>query len=567
MQQRPHQTNSVLDPTKGRNRRAFVKQVLAAGVAANVMGLAGKAEEDKGEAIDSRQANAHQRRVRAYQVRMKAAQVAFQRGVVSHPANGDEERYPNQIGNFTKALPHNALGEVDPNAYDALLRALATGRKLDFEAVPLGLGAKLTNPQSGLAFDLEGPDSHSLTIPPAPALASAQAAGELAELYWMALARDVYVLDYPASAVVLAAAAELSTLSDFRGPKIAGQVTADTVFRGQTPGDLTGPFISQFLWLDIPQGSMLMLQKLYTRMPGLSYLTNYDEWLAIQNGFKPAPYQLDPTPRYIRNLRDLGEWAHVDALYQAYHQACLILLGMFAASGQRDWYAATGVPFDKGNPYYSMHNQSCFGTFCGPHVLSLVTEVASRALKACWYQKWFVHRRLRPEAFGGLVHQTRTGMANRPIHPELLNASVLDHVYSANGSYLLPVAIPEGCPIHPSYAAGHATVAGACVTILKAWFDESTIIPHPVVPTPDGTTLVPYVGPSLTVGNELNKLAANVAIGRNTLGIHYRSDYWESLKLGEALAIGVLEEQKDTYNEGGAWTLTKFDGTTITIAA
>jgi hypothetical protein len=27
-----------------------------------------------------------------------------------------------------------------------------------------------------------------------------------------------------------------------------------------------------------------------------------------------------------------------------------------------------------------------------PHILSWVTEVATRALKAVWYQKWFVHR-------------------------------------------------------------------------------------------------------------------------------------------------------------------------------
>src|SRR5258708_23036905 len=112
----------------------------------------------------------------------------------------------------------------------------------------------------------------------------------------------------------------------------------------------------------------------------------------------------------------------------------------------------------------------------------MVTEVASRALKACWYQKWFVHRRLRPEAMGGMVHQTRSGMAARPIHSELLNAAVLDHVYAAYGSYLLPIAIPEGCPTHPSYPAGHGCVAGACGKILKAAVAACTLIPRPVLP-------------------------------------------------------------------------------------
>src|SRR5439155_544382 len=116
----------------------------------------------------------------------------------------------NKIGSYSKALPHNQLGEVDPNAYSALLTALSTGRREDFEAIPLGLGAKLTNPQSGLAFDLEGPDSHALFQRPAPALASAEAAGELAELYWMALSRDVHFADYDTSPIVAAAAADLS---------------------------------------------------------------------------------------------------------------------------------------------------------------------------------------------------------------------------------------------------------------------------------------------------------------------------------------------------------------------
>jgi len=550
------------------SRRTFVARVLAAGAATNVVGLSSRlAGSDAKAASDALPAAASpvQRRLDAYRIRQQAALFEFNQPVPAHLSNGDEALYPSKIGNYTKGLPHNALGEVDLNAYNALLTALSTGRREDFESIPLGLGAKLTNPQSGLAFDLEGPDSHALSQAPAPALASAQAAGELAELYWMARARDVHFSDYDSSPLIAAAAADLSGFSDFRAPKAAGQVTAGTIFRGNTSGDLVGPYLSQFLWLDIPQGTMLVPQQLYTMVPGVAYLTIYSDWLAIQNGFTPPPYAMDPTPRYIRNLRDLGEWAHMDALYQAYHQACLILLGLFATPGQRDWYHGGGAPFDAGNPYWSLNNTACFGTFCAPHVLSLVTEVATRALKAVWYQKWFVHRRLRPEAMGGLVHQTLTGLVGRPIHSDLLNSLALSAVYSNYGSYLLPLAIPEGSPTHPSYGAGHATVAGACVTILKAWFDESTVIPHPVVPNAEGTGLLPYSGPPLTVGNELNKLAANIAQGRNALGIHYRSDYWESLRLGEQVAIGLLQDQKKTYNEGGSWTITRFDGTTITV--
>jgi hypothetical protein len=68
----------------------------------------------------------------------------------------------------------------------------------------------------------------------------------------------------------------------------------------------------------------------------------------------------------------------------------------------------------------------------------------------------------------------------------------------------------------PSYQSGHSTVAGACVTILKAWFNETYVLPDPVVPNVDGTALVPYAGSDrgrITVGGELNKLTANIGAG------------------------------------------------------
>src|SRR5207248_2219049 len=128
-------------------------------------------------------------------------------------------------------------------------------------------------------------------------------------------------------------------------------------------------------------------------------------------------------------------------------------------------------------------------------VLSLLTELATRALKCVWYQKWFVHRRLRPEAYGGLVHLVVAGhngtMKDYPIPEELLNSAALEQTHSRCGTYLLPMAFPEGSPTHPSYGAGHATVAGACVTVLKAWFDEEFSIPDLVEATSDGLALSP----------------------------------------------------------------------------
>jgi hypothetical protein len=44
-----------------------------------------------------------------------------------------------------------------------------------------------------------------------------------------------------------------------------------------------------------------------------------------------------------------------------------------------------------------------------------------------------------------------------------------------------------------------------------------------------------------------------------------RSDYSESVLLGETVALDILEEQKQTYNEEFSFTLTRFDGKTVTI--
>jgi hypothetical protein len=142
----------------------------------------------------------------------------------------------------------------------------------------------------------------------------------------------------------------------------------------------------------------------------------------------------------------------------------------------------------------------------------------------------------------------------------------LSTVFSAHGNYLLPQAYAEGCPTSPAYPAGHGTLAGACVTALKAFFKESFVIPQPVQASMDGLSLLPYTGPDLTVGGELDKLAANIALGRGAAGVHYRSDSIEGLKLGEAITISVLSDLRRTYNEDfEGFSLTKFDGTTITV--
>jgi len=210
-----------------------------------------------------------------------------------------------------------------------------------------------------------------------------------------------------------------------------------------------------------------------------------------------------------------------------------------------------------------------FDGFGLPQVEVLIAEVGSRALKHAWFEKWFVNRLLRPEEFGGRIHFTRTGARNYPIDTTALESQAVQAAFNRNGTYLLPMAYPEGCPQHPSYPQAHATIAGACATILKWFFNETTPIKNPLVASSDGTGTVPYTGSDadqMTVGGEINKLASNVGLARMFAGVHWRADYTQGLLLGEQVAISVLRDQSKLYNEDfTGFTFTTFNGIKITV--
>lgn len=535
--------SSIADLT----RRGFLSALAGLGGAA----LAGNAEPSAAAPSPS---SAGGRLDQAFDVRLRAAQLARERGAGHPHQNDDEDELPGRIACSTKALPHDAQGVVDPKAYEILLSALRTGKPEDFERIPLGGFVKLANPQAAWAFDLLGPDCSQIQCPPAPRFASAEQAAELAELYWQALARDVPFADYGGHPLTVRAAEDLSRLNDFHGPKRDGDVTPGTLFRGSTAGDVVGPYVSQFLWKPIPFTPLKVEAKIRTAVSGVDYMTGWDDWLAIQNGALSGVNRFEPAPLFIRNGRDLGEYVHRDFTYQAFLGACLIAL-------------KAGTLPDGGNPYKHSRTQGAFTTFGQPYLLHLLAVVTQVALKACWYQKWLVHRRLRPEELAGRIEAHFRGATQAPVHASLFSSAALEDTRKHFGTALLAQPYPEGCPTHPSYPAGHAAIAGACATILKACLDESHILPEPVVASADGLSLQPWKGPSLTVGGELDKLASNIALGRGFGGVHWRSDSLEGLKLGEEVAIGLLEELSLTGNElFSGFSLQRFDGRRVSVA-
>lgn len=586
------------------------------------------------------------RREQALSIRLEAARLANARPHPTHLANQDELRFRNpppdnthsHIASFTKGLPHDYNTGLlsDSDHFQLFVRAIDSADERDIADIPLGPqhlpehtrfpSAIAQNPPAdvrawesmgaGSTFDLQGPDAQAVTMPPAPQLDSPELVAEMTELYSMALVRDVPFTHFDtdpavahavrhmnATAWIASASSPPPSLTDPERRRLRGPLTTATIFRGIATGDCVGPYISQFLLAGthgianaatpqqgfVAYGAARIDQRVRLAEPQRDYMTTWQAWLDVQNGadVRARDVFVDDQFRFITTPRDLATYVHFDALYQAYLTACLVMLD-------------SRVPFDAGLPFLrddDIDKQQPFATFGPPHILALLTEVSTRALKAVRFQKFNLHRRPRPEALGGLIERFHKEPDNplfagvQPLY-EGLSKDLLDRVAQLNAlqnstlsdngvpryndcdpdgyvlrsveTRLLPMAFPEGSPMHPSYGAGHAAVAGACVTILKAFFDHTAELPFAFVPSSDGSKLISVLDQldaPLTVEGELNKVCSNISTGRNWAGVHYFTDYWESIRLGEEIALGVLEEQKLTYSENFSMAVPLFDGT------
>lgn len=521
-----------------------------------------------------------------------------------HQTNGDEELYADQAfaGNFSKTLPHDPVtGLVEPSAYRALLSALRTGTLASFDMVPRGGPGALAGPLSPLMFQMEGKDSPSALSKIVPlSVASAGGAAEMVEVYWEAYLRDVPFIDYDSNPLVALAVADMNKLSAYDGPK---PVTPQNLFRYPFIGCTDGPYVSQVLYQTHKLDGADYVPKINSRLqvadpvtgtvltttPGVDYMTNLAEYVAVENGSPftapndPPNNSIDANAHFVRSARDLGSLAASDSIFSIYFRTAILLQNL-------------RIPTDPNIPYNLDVNKRIngFNTFSTAWLFSLIGRVPETEAGA-FFQKWYVHRKARPEAQANLVDGILTGrLTLKPsMHPDLLNSSVLPLIFERNrqlnvkrgvaspaGSYFCPQELNGGSPTHPSSPAGHAFTAGACVTMLKAFFDlgkPGSLRPWPTTaPAPfqrpsiasaDGLTLVPTGETGLTVLGELNKLAANVSEGRNMSGIHWRvSDNMLGMMLGEDVAIYLLNETAALYPEQFAgFTLTKFDGSTVLV--
>lgn len=635
----------------------------------------------------------------AKQVRDLATEVSrINPQALTRSNNEEQDHGPEYPANFTKGLLHDANGLLERGEdYRCFVEAINAPDPTLFEKHVEGAGDRSVtfhctpdvpckqptrwrgweSPRAGHVYELEGPDAGAVGMAPAPRVGSSELAAEMAEVYALALLRDVpfsviaeggdkqlcpdgggtsllsanQVVKYLNEMPFFSGKGRVSSTPQMKDEtglnrfernrryartlSAAGKVTAENVFRGSTPGAQRGPYISQFMLVGnmsragagggrssfpdtearfdladgfISYGTQVIDQRTLSHKNCVDHMTDWCSWLDVQNGadFGGAD-GYEEERRFITTPRDLATYVHYDALYQAYLNACLILLGL-------------GTPHSKGFPEPSASGRrTAFATFGGPHILSLVTEVATRCLKAVRRQKFNYHRRARPEALGGrftLVALEQAGLLGcskkvfedtlREI-PNALKKAVVAHNLKQKdyagerkldcdrecfpvdtdsnafdkANLLLPMAFPEGSPMHPAYGAGHATVAGGCVTMLKAFFEmfedcnsgeERKLLDMAGKPIcyeanpRDGKSLRTADGGPLTIQGELDKLAANISIGRNMAGVHYYSDYYDSLRMGERIAVGILLEQAPTYGDHVESTFTSFDGDLITIS-
>lgn len=530
--------------------------------------------------------------------------------------NGDAQAANAYAAAHTKALEHDVTtGLLTANGianYQQLLTAIQTQKQAAFNAITRAPSAtmKFVNPQASCALSLEGIPSQLIAMPLFPTLSSPQAAALIIENYLLAIARDVAFGDYGTGSntdsdginggsITNNAATILTTLGDaYIGPKINGVVTAATLFRGNSAGDLIGPFMSQFVYASIPLES----QPTYVCLPYVNiaqdryFGVTWNDFIALQNGRIPRPYDTAHDfsgTRYIFIGKDIGTWIHNDNPGEVFFYVTNILL-------------KNGFPRSSAFPYNNgiAANENAFVTMAATDIYAALMGTVFEAMKHAWAHKWFAQRVLRPEAFAGLIQQAQVTDTN-PLHlhrsifqqytvPGATTGFVtlLDWVKRFNSlqadlpfnpivpsedaqTYLLSQLYPEGCPVHPSYPSGHATFSGACVTILKAFFEDQTLIKNyitPVKPDPsDPTQLIQLtLGEginSMTVASELDKLASNIAFGRNFAGIHYRYDAEYGILLGEEVAICYLQDHARIYQESSfaGYIITKRNGARILI--
>jgi membrane-associated phospholipid phosphatase len=497
--------------------------------------------------------------------------------------------------------PSGTIIGPNPSLYSLFLEGIEENEQSKVNIV----GAqcpRLVDPYCLFDNEVYGRYKSSYSIPPAYHITSPEAGAELVEVYCMSLMRDTcfYLFDdvfgFTGGTGTAGSTAEnyfnkiigymnQSNIKNYlNAPLDGGNITRKVLFRGDTQGDLIGPYLSQFNYYRVAYGQLLVDQKyvsfnlnpmpisnvttfwnLYGNPPytyACDFIKDVSGFVTLWNGGNVIPdyspfdiisdYRSEP--RVLTTLRDAALYIYRDQIWQPFFTAATILLSQTRVSG------GIGVPVGfKFIPRFA-------GKFIdlGPvELFNLLSLTCKLSMDATWLWKWR-QLRVRPEEMAYQVHLKKKTIYGLDICSNVLNNNVLvDVSNNNNGNYLLPLAYTIGSPCHPSYPSGHATIAGAMSTVLKAWFNCDSSM-NAVVSIPSPTAVDPPVIPlgflgfadyesyggvsPLRIDHELDKMASNCSIMRNFAGIHYRSDAYAGLQIGEDVAIAVLTDWVKKYS-------------------
>jgi membrane-associated phospholipid phosphatase len=501
---------------------------------------------------------------------------------------------PNYRGVYSKGFvghtgPNGIVVGPNPVLYAKFIEAIRTRNQTLLNEV-YSTSSKLVDAHCLFDVELEGRYKSSFVIPPAPSITSLTAAAEILEVYVMALVRNynfhildpecIFYDDIPQDAKNY-----LNTLigylnrdgikGNFRYQLVDsnGNITINTLFRGISRGDTIGPYVSQFFYYETAIGNLKLEQKYQCLdlseniIPDISnskyYFGKTEQYFnEIWNGGIKSS-ALQTKTKYMTTILDLAMYINRDQIWEA----IFVTASLFLSRG-----VDIGFHTSSRNPGFAR-----FVNLGPVDLYNLLTKATKLAMNSTWVWKWS-QLRPRPEEMAYQIHLAKKyassdlsgSVINFP--SALLNNPILEEIATRNnGKYLMPLGYSQGSPFHPSYPGGHATIAGAMVTIMKAWFNCDWLIPA-VVPDLTGENLVMYKLKNddkvqyLRIEDELDKIVTNCSHSRNMAGIHYQSDTEVGILIGEQAAISVLQDEVNKYSDNIAFRFRRRSGEVVTLS-
>ncbi|MBV2360021.1 bromoperoxidase [Thalassococcus sp. CAU 1522] len=439
----------------------------------------------------------------------------------------------------------------------------------------------------------------ALPQPPVPEFGPSELAAEMAELYALGLLRDVPFdrLDNPhhlvrvddiTSFTLHEMLCELRSLpfldrratpdaggapvSSLTGPggdsghrralrwNGDGQLTLRTAFRGGVAGILGAPRMSSLWAMDNDRRKPCPMVE---RPAADASMSRWLKWVEHETGAGLClPGRVDARHCLPKTLGDLAQHVHSAHPARVFFNAALALL-------------AEGAAFDLD---LGAENGLARGRWTPSRLLALMADAADRATRMALSRAGKAARLSRP----GVIAARMTVLLGR----EDLLASGTPPVLAAAAQELschapnllswvarsqsgrsaprlfrdtafLPVDLTRA-PLNPWDAAAHGVVAGALATLVKAVFDTMR---------PTHLRMVAANGPSTDITQEIDRLAAQIALGRSASAAYFGAESHQDLRLGEAIAMQVMRESFEADNEQAGLAFTDFDGKAVQLLA